>query len=60
MMFAQTNSEHCRHKIFHADWIIDDERQVVSLFDMIRNTYKQHPEGLLSVYSDNSAVNERL
>jgi len=49
MMFAQTNSEHCRHKIFNADWIIDDERQAVSLFDMIRNTYKQHPEGLLSV-----------
>jgi phosphoribosylformylglycinamidine synthase len=56
MMFAQTNSEHCRHKIFNADWIIDDERQAVSLFDMIRNTYKQHPEGLLSVYTDNSAV----
>ncbi|MCS5591957.1 MAG: phosphoribosylformylglycinamidine synthase [Gammaproteobacteria bacterium] len=56
MMFAQANSEHCRHKIFNADWIIDDETQAISLFGMIRNTYKEHPEGLLSVYSDNSAV----
>ena len=56
MMFAQANSEHCRHKIFNAEWIIDDKKQSISLFDMIRNTYKQHPEGLLSVYSDNSAV----
>ena len=56
MMFAQANSEHCRHKIFNADWIIDDEAQAISLFGMIRNTYKAHPEGLLSVYSDNSAV----
>jgi len=56
MMFAQANSEHCRHKIFNADWIIDNQKQAISLFGMIRNTYKQHPEGLLSVYSDNSAV----
>jgi phosphoribosylformylglycinamidine synthase len=56
MMFAQANSEHCRHKIFNADWVIDDEAQAISLFGMIRNTYKAHPEGLLSVYSDNSAV----
>ena len=56
MMFAQANSEHCRHKIFNADWVIDNEKQAISLFGMIRNTYKQHPEGLLSVYSDNSAV----
>ncbi len=56
MMFAQANSEHCRHKIFNADWTIDGERQAKSLFSMIRNTYHQHPEGLLSVYSDNSAV----
>jgi phosphoribosylformylglycinamidine synthase len=56
MMFAQANSEHCRHKIFNADWIIDDEAQAISLFGMIRNTYKAHPEGLLSVYRDNSAV----
>ncbi len=56
MMFAQANSEHCRHKIFNADWTIDGEAQAKSLFAMIRNTYHQHPEGLLSVYSDNSAV----
>ena len=56
MMFAQANSEHCRHKIFNADWTIDSEKQAISLFGMIKNTYKQNPEGLLSVYSDNSAV----
>ena len=56
MMFAQANSEHCRHKIFNADWTIDSEKQATSLFGMIKNTYKQNPEGLLSVYSDNSAV----
>ena len=56
MMFAQANSEHCRHKIFNADWKIDDVEQAKSLFAMIRNTYHKHPEGLLSVYSDNSAV----
>ncbi|WP_024792313.1 phosphoribosylformylglycinamidine synthase [Candidatus Ruthturnera calyptogenae] len=56
MMFAQANSEHCRHKIFNADWMINGKSQVKSLFSMIRNTYHQHPEGLLSVYSDNSAV----
>jgi phosphoribosylformylglycinamidine synthase len=56
MMFAQANSEHCRHKIFNADWKIDNTEQAKSLFAMIRNTYHKHPEGLLSVYSDNSAV----
>lgn len=56
MMFAQANSEHCRHKIFNANWTIDDEQQTKSLFAMIKNTYKQNPEDLLSVYSDNSAV----
>ncbi|SMN10894.1 Phosphoribosylformylglycinamidine synthase, synthetase subunit / Phosphoribosylformylglycinamidine synthase, glutamine amidotransferase subunit [uncultured Candidatus Thioglobus sp.] len=56
MMFAQANSEHCRHKIFNADWTLDGVEQGKSLFSMIRNTYHQHPEGLLSVYSDNSAV----
>ncbi len=56
MMFTQINSEHCRHKIFNADWIIDDIAQKKSLFSMIRNTYHQNPKGLLSVYSDNSAV----
>jgi phosphoribosylformylglycinamidine synthase len=58
MMFAQANSEHCRHKIFRADWIIDGQPQPRSLFDMIRNTYQQRPEGVLSAYSDNAAVAE--
>ncbi|MEX0730634.1 MAG: phosphoribosylformylglycinamidine synthase [Aquisalimonadaceae bacterium] len=56
MMFAQANSEHCRHKIFRADWIIDGEPRLHSLFDMIRNTYNRRPEGVLSAYSDNAAV----
>jgi len=56
MMFAQANSEHCRHKIFNADWIIDGEGQDISLFRMIRNTHDRHPENVLSAYSDNSAV----
>jgi phosphoribosylformylglycinamidine synthase len=58
MMFAQANSEHCRHKIFNADWIIDGKPQDHSLFNMIRNTYRCHPEKILSAYSDNSAVIE--
>jgi len=58
MMFAQANSEHCRHKIFNAEWTIDGQKQDMSLFSMIRNSYHKHPEGLLSVYSDNSAVME--
>ncbi|MBI5436830.1 MAG: phosphoribosylformylglycinamidine synthase, partial [Nitrosomonadales bacterium] len=58
MMFAQANSEHCRHKIFNADWIIDDEQQAMSLFAMIRNTHKLHPEGTVVAYSDNSSVIE--
>ncbi len=58
MMFAQANSEHCRHKIFNADWVIDGEPQPHSLFDMIRNTYRAHPDGILSAYADNSAVIE--
>lgn len=56
MMFAQANSEHCRHKIFNADWVIDGERQEHSLFGMIRNTHEQQPEGTLSAYKDNAAV----
>jgi phosphoribosylformylglycinamidine synthase len=58
MMFAQANSEHCRHKIFNADWIIDDEQQAISLFGMIRNTHQLHPEGTVVAYSDNSSVIE--
>ncbi len=56
MMFAQANSEHCRHKIFNADWIIDGQEQEKSLFAMIRNTHQQNPGKTLSVYKDNSAV----
>ncbi|MGW8227325.1 MAG: phosphoribosylformylglycinamidine synthase [Gammaproteobacteria bacterium] len=58
MMFAQANSEHCRHKIFNADWIIDGESQTRSLFSMIRNTHQTNPGRVLSAYSDNSAVIE--
>jgi len=58
MMFAQANSEHCRHKIFNADWTIDGIAQKKSLFSMIRNTYYKNSEGILSAYSDNCAVIE--
>ena len=58
MMFAQANSEHCRHKIFNADWIVDGERQPKSLFAMIRNTHARAPQGVLSAYRDNAAVIE--
>ncbi|HQQ62512.1 MAG TPA: phosphoribosylformylglycinamidine synthase [Pseudomonadales bacterium] len=56
MMFAQANSEHCRHKIFNADWQIDGEVQARSLFKMIRNTNEQGGDNVLSAYSDNAAV----
>jgi phosphoribosylformylglycinamidine synthase len=56
MMFAQANSEHCRHKIFNADWIVDGEKQPKSLFAMIRNTHASSPAGVLSAYRDNAAV----
>ncbi|TCI05330.1 phosphoribosylformylglycinamidine synthase [Corallincola luteus] len=55
-MFAQANSEHCRHKIFNADWTIDGEAQPKSLFKMIKNTYEQHNDYVLSAYKDNAAV----
>ncbi|MCZ6640171.1 MAG: AIR synthase-related protein, partial [Gammaproteobacteria bacterium] len=59
MMFAQANSEHCRHKIFNASWQIDAQPQPDSLFGMIRNTFRQiNGEGILSAYSDNAAVIE--
>ncbi|MGR8934770.1 MAG: phosphoribosylformylglycinamidine synthase [Gammaproteobacteria bacterium] len=58
MMFAQANSEHCRHKIFNAQWTIDGEAQAQSLFAMIRNTAQQSPAGILSAYSDNASVIE--
>jgi phosphoribosylformylglycinamidine synthase len=55
-MFAQANSEHCRHKIFNADWTIDGEKQPKSLFKMIRNTHEVNPDYVLSAYKDNAAV----
>lgn len=58
MMFAQANSEHCRHKIFNADWIIDGVRQEKSLFARIRDTHKAHPQGTVVAYSDNSSIIE--
>ena len=56
MMFAQANSEHCRHKIFNAQWTIDGEPQDMSLFQMIKNTEKLNPQGTIVAYSDNSAI----
>ncbi|MEE2988461.1 MAG: phosphoribosylformylglycinamidine synthase [Verrucomicrobiota bacterium] len=56
VMFSQVNSEHCRHKIFNADWIVDGEKSDLSLFGMIRNTHKLNPGGTLSAYADNCGV----
>ncbi|MEO0423689.1 MAG: phosphoribosylformylglycinamidine synthase [Pseudomonadota bacterium] len=58
MMFAQANSEHCRHKIFNAEWTLEGEVMPRSLFDMIRNTYRANSAGVLSAYRDNAAVFE--
>ena len=58
VMFGQVNSEHCRHKIFNADWRIDDVPLEKSLFRMIRNTHEAHPDGTIVAYSDNSGVIE--
>ncbi|TDR48784.1 phosphoribosylformylglycinamidine synthase [Tahibacter aquaticus] len=56
MMFAQANSEHCRHKVFNASWNVDGQAQERSLFAMIKNTHQQSPAHTLSAYSDNAAV----
>jgi phosphoribosylformylglycinamidine synthase len=56
MMFGVVNSEHCRHKIFNASWIVDGKKQPKSLFKMIKNTYEKNNDGILSAYSDNAAV----
>ena len=56
MMFAQANSEHCRHKIFNADWVIDGVKQAQSLFGMIRNTHKLNPGKTVVAYSDNASI----
>ena len=58
IMFAQANSEHCRHKIFNASWTIDGKNQEHSLFAMIRNTDRLQPKGTIVAYSDNSAIME--
>ncbi|MEE2728394.1 MAG: phosphoribosylformylglycinamidine synthase [Candidatus Latescibacterota bacterium] len=56
MMFSVVNSEHCRHKIFNADWKIDGDTKQHTLFDMIRNTHAAQPEGTVKAYSDNSGI----
>ena len=56
MMFAQANSEHCRHKIFNAEWTIDNVKQEHSLFNMIKQTHEASPGGVLSAYHDNAAI----
>jgi len=56
MMFAQANSEHCRHKIFNAQWIIDGQPQDRTLFDMIRATHAAQPQGTIVAYADNAAI----
>ena len=60
MMFAQANSEHCRHKIFNAGWVIDGEPRPLSLFGMIKHTHAEHPRGTVVAYADNAAVLEGL
>jgi phosphoribosylformylglycinamidine synthase len=58
MMFAQANSEHCRHKIFNADWVIDGKPQEQSLFGMIRTTHERNPRGTVVAYADNASIIE--
>lgn len=58
LMFAQANSEHCRHKIFNADWIVDGEKKSKSLFGMIRHTHAMHPAGTIVAYADNASIME--
>ncbi|MDR0775149.1 MAG: phosphoribosylformylglycinamidine synthase [Azonexus sp.] len=58
MMFAQANSEHCRHKIFNASWVIDGEQKDKTLFGMIRETHQAHPQGTVMAYADNASIIE--
>jgi phosphoribosylformylglycinamidine synthase len=58
MMFAQANSEHCRHKIFNASWVIDGEAKDKTLFGMIRETHQAHPQGTVMAYADNASIIE--
>ena len=57
-MFAQANSEHCRHKIFNAKWTVNGAAKNNSLFDLIKETSKQSPNGIISAYKDNAAITE--
>src|SRR3970282_385788 len=57
-MFAQANSEHCRHTTLNADWIVDGVRQPQSLFSMIKHTHAAHPQGTVLAYADNAAIME--
>ena len=56
MMFAQANSEHCRHKIFNAKWNLDGSQKNDTLFDLIKDTSKSSPDGIISAYKDNAAI----
>ncbi|RYY49366.1 MAG: phosphoribosylformylglycinamidine synthase, partial [Comamonadaceae bacterium] len=58
MMFAQANSEHCRHKIFNADFVVDGTAQPMSLFGMIRHTEQQNPQHTVVAYADNASIME--
>ncbi|MBP8195259.1 MAG: phosphoribosylformylglycinamidine synthase, partial [Azonexus sp.] len=58
MMFAQANSEHCRHKIFNASWVIDGEKKDKTLFGMIRETHAANPQGTVMAYADNASIIE--
>ncbi|MCL2345123.1 MAG: phosphoribosylformylglycinamidine synthase [Desulfobulbus sp.] len=58
MMFAQANSEHCRHKIFNASWVIDGKAKDKTLFGMIRETHEKHPQGTVMAYADNASIIE--
>ncbi len=58
MMFAQANSEHCRHKIFNASWVVDGEAKDKTLFGMIRETHQAHPQGTVMAYADNASIIE--
>jgi len=58
MMFAQANSEHCRHKIFNANWVVDGEARAETLFGMIRETHRAHPRGTVVAYADNACIIE--
>src|SRR3546814_8768090 len=60
MMFAQANSEHCRHKILNARWVIDGGSQALTLFDMIRATHAAQPQGTVVAYSDNRSEARRV